>query len=423
MACDEKAGKSDNSERTQHSKEPQNALQRRKGRITERVEGSLAMMLNLLILATLFYNALSSTTSSNSIIAQAIAGLRASQIKTILTTARIPTAGLYDKSELASLLLQTELQLAQQRAKLTKMSPLITIPLSSSNQEDVKSNQYVGVNLVIRDSLPLPFIVDTGASQNLLRASTAASLKLPTFSPQGGTSTIGLGGQGSLGKSTCILDNLKLNGHAIASSSYSQQQQQQQYLGALLVEDQRALPPLAQGLLGLTFLSALRGPMIEFDFSQKTLTWGPASCFLTPLQLHGLQKISIRKIAFDLIACDVYVNGKAAVAMIDLGSSFTIFNTLAIEKLFAPATLASLPNSPRFCAGFDGRPVAMKQLSTTSLDFAANMQQSRSFENFYASDWGKEVGLSSSPACILGLDVLGSKNKLLLDLEAQAMYI
>ena len=121
------------------------------------------------------------------------------------------------------------------------------------------------------------------------------------------------------------------------------------------------LPAEASGLLGLSFLSSIVNidEVTELDFKTNQLRVGPRSSILTPLSMSKLRCVRTFQLPNGLLVAKCDINDSEAVAMIDLGSSYTIANTIAIEKVFNQK-YTELPLSSRLLAGIDGRPIQMR---------------------------------------------------------------
>ena len=161
---------------------------------------------------------------------------------------------------------------------------------------------------------------------------------------------------------------------------------------------------------------------LGFDFKTNQLRVGPRSSILTPLSMSKLRCVRTFQLPNGLLVAKCDINDSEAVAMIDLGSSYTIANTIAIEKVFNQK-YTELPLSSRLLAGIDGRPIQMR--CTEMNNFRIGDYQIDSSVDIVAGDIPglASVGLGTQPALILGMDVLAKGGKMVLDLRKQEIFL
>ena len=83
----------------------------------------------------------------------------------------------------------------------------------------------------------------------------------------------------------------------------------------------------------------------------------------------------------------------------------------------------ALPESKNFCAGIDGRPVAMRNFAINHLRIGSEVSNKGQLSIYAADIPGMNgVGLGTIPALILGMDMLGRK-RLLLDINANKIFV
>ena len=331
--------------------------------------------------------------------------MRAGEIKAVLAQRGADTRGLFDKAELSQLLVRLELEsLAATSSALDKVTtlPIIEVPVGDSSQT------YVGIDLIIKNE-KLRFMIDTGATMNLIRQETVSRLGL--VSQQQVAYTVGLGGGGTVAAKKAIIPDVQVGRVSVT-------------VDVAILDNAQALPNTAQGLLGLSFLQSL-GEVVEFDFTNKQFRFGPREAFLSAQQKQSLHEVSTRRIYTGLIASDIYVNDSPFpfTAMIDMGSAHTIANPLAVEAITSDR-LERLPDSKNMCAGIDGRPVTMKTLSVNKIQIGGSSAASRGPMGIYAANIPgmSDVGLGNIPAFILGMDVLG-RRRLLIDITGNKIYV
>lgn len=330
-----------------------------------------------------------------------VMGLRASEIKRILTSISADTRALYDKEELGALLIKLEIESRGNGQKITSI-PMPEVPLGNTPQT------YVGIDIEINNN-KIRFMVDTGATMNLIRPDVIKQLGLS--SEQQTAYTVGLGGGGTVAARKCNIDNIRVGSKVIS-------------MEAAILDNPQSLPFTASGILGLSFLSSL-GETVEFDFDNKVFKFGSRKAVLSPLEKSKFYEIKTRRIFSGLIATDIYINGQGTpyTAMVDMGSAHTIANSLAV-KAVTGQELNDLPNSQNMCAGIDGKPVAMRNFNVNSVRVGDEFLAQSPMPPIYAADIPgmMQIGLGNSPSFILGIDVIG-KNRLIFDIDSNRMYM
>ena len=338
-----------------------------------------------------------------------INALRASKIKSILKQNNINTMGEFEKQGLADILIAHEKKHLND-AQITSV-PLINITSFTSTDKS-----YIGVELrkaEQSDNDPMFFVVDTGATINLIRPEVAAKLNAKTRALPGLTSA--LGGQGSIATSIASIDDICLGNRRFSTSSPCE---------FSVLSNSNMLPMEASGLLGLSFLNSIVNidEVTELDFKTYNLRVGPRASILTPFSLSKLRGVTTYQLPNGLLVAKCEVDEGGAVAMIDLGSSYTIANTLAVEQVFKQK-YNELPLSSQLLAGIDGRPIQMRCI--TMNNFRLGDYRLDAPLNIVAGDIPglATVGLGTQPALILGMDVLAKGGKMVLDLRKQEMFL
>jgi len=294
---------------------------------------------------------------------------RASEIKSILKTVCTDNElkGLFDKDELSSLLLSKEIKYLSNSQEIIEV-PLMDIELGVKNTFGIK--KYIGIDIIINDGHQGRFLIDTGATMNLIKADfcTKNGLQLQ----QNTAFTYGLGGSGSIGsyKTTISKFNIKDSRYCISN------------IDLAVVDKSIILPDGVDGLLGLSFLEQLN--LVEFDFQNKALRFDPyfltssssssstttsssSSSLLSPLEKSVYDEIVTRRIYTGLVVADCYINNNLDVCsgMIDLGSTYTIANGRTVQ--LTQKTIDELPSSSVTVAGIDNRPINMKKFDIDSI--------------------------------------------------------
>lgn len=345
-----------------------------------------------------------------------INSLRAGEIKALLQAKGLSTRGLFEKSELAAKLFEVE------AASSVVEIPLLDIPLGKGGMND---KFYCGVEVRISGKT-FRMIVDTAASMNLIKENVVAEAGLATQVAGDAQTTIGMGGTGSIAAKVCRVPECFL---APGLSPPS--------LDFAVLDSAASLPSECDGLVGLSFLAALPGSLCELDFDRRVLRAGmdklpPAGGAYAPILL--------RRLFTGLRACDALLTSAkgdtaAIAALVDLGSSYTILNSKAVELLCPGQSMDKLAPSGMRVAGIDGRPVDLKRitLQSISLGGGGRFKLAGPLDVFAGDIAGfSAIGLGPTvPAALLGMDVLAAsenggrarKGAMGLDLKGDFLYL
>ena len=340
--------------------------------------------------------------------------LRNSVLKKKLNQASINTRGVFEKEELALLLAEYQINnpasaSTSSASVSTASGGIVVAPLVNIYLDPQLQKNYLGVDLSNDRGDTARFIIDTGASMNLIQSSIVGKFGLQ--SQTSNAYSTGLGGGGTIASQMTHMSNMNLKTTSGSTCKV------QNNIPLAILSNPRALPPGSDGLLGLQFLEALPG-LVSFDLQSNTMTYGD---FAPPSGL-SVQKVPFRKITTGLLVCDVYlqVNSQAPVcvtAMIDFGSTYSIANSLAVKALLGDGELNSLPDTNVKCMGIDGRPMTLKSIPVDIVRIgSSDPKNTRAIKPaagnmpgtlFGASIPGlQQIGLNDMPAMIIGMDVL-----------------
>lgn len=340
--------------------------------------------------------------------------LRNSVLKKKLNQASINTRGVFEKEELALLLAEYQINnpasaSTPSASVSTASGGIVVAPLVNIYLDPQLQKNYLGVDLLNDRGDTARFIIDTGASMNLIQSSIVSKFGLQ--SQTSNAYSTGLGGGGTIASQMTHMSNMNLKTTSGSTCKV------QNNIPLAILSNPRALPPGSDGLLGLQFLEALPG-LVSFNLQSNTMTYGD---FAPPSGL-SVQKVPFRKITTGLLVCDVYlqVNSQAPVcvtAMIDFGSTYSIANSLAVKALLGDGELDSLPDTNVKCMGIDGRPMTLKSIPVDIVRIgSSDPKNTRAIKPaagntpgtlFGASITGlQQIGLNDMPAMILGMDVL-----------------
>jgi len=193
--------------------------------------------------------------------------------------------GIFDRNDLLDLLID-------RKAKIADVTSYISLEQLSFGDK----NSYIGLTIQISKE-KLLFMVDTGATMNLIKREVSSRLGLAASAQQ--TYTVGSGGLGPIGSSTVAVEN-----GIIGSIQLS--------FTAAVLENSNMIPSTASGLLGLGFLQSLAtrfGPktLLKFDFNSMRLQLGSRESLLTPLIQLNSFCVKSRRIYAGLLVVDVYI--------------------------------------------------------------------------------------------------------------------
>lgn len=345
-------------------------------------------------------------------IAERLQGMSASELKKLLSENGYASAtvGMFEKRELVDALLRLEKDalldpkvdtIALNRVEIAPTKDMLGLCLS----KDGANGSYT-------------FVIDTGATINLLRKEVSEKMRgASALQPQYISS---FGSVGQIAYTTtrisdCCISNTGMN------------------LGLLdfsVLSHSAALPQKSDGLLGLQFLRSLildSDYVIEIDFARQVLRRGPRRSILSPLQRARMKEVKSYYLSNGLLAADICVSSSGRESsipcLVDIGSSYTILNTVAAEKLLGIRT-SNMIVSNKILAGIDGKPIATRivpidKISSGELDI--NMKG----RTVYATDIPGLVGAFGNDgvcAGILGNDILGH-GRLVFDLNRNYLFI
>ena len=184
------------------------------------------------------------------------------------------------------------------------------------------------------------------------------------------------------------------------------------------------------------------GSSILFDFPRRQISCGRTEDIIPSTLRSSFEIAPLRRLITDTALVDViveYHDGSpapsksiqcTASALIDTGSLYTIANSALIAQL--GLKLESLQPSPILCAGIDGRPMALKNISIRGLRLS---QAANPFAPSESDDSGSSgspifaadipglssLGLSNVPMVIIGMDLL-CDTQLAYDFKSQRLY-
>jgi predicted aspartyl protease len=279
------------------------------------------------------------------------------------------------------------------------------IPVADSGIGAVKT--YGGVSITIRGE-QYKFIVDTGATINLVKSSVATKLNLYTQTQV--VNSVGLGGGGAVAGKSCIIQDCQLGAISMG-------------IQCAILDNERAIPSSAAGLLGISFLQALG--ITQFDYEQNQFRFSPDESYFKPLDQYV--EVPIRRLPIGLAVCDVLINGQSVTAMIDLGSTYSILNSKGVQAASQSRqlSLGDLKQSNVICAGIDGNPLPLRIFPTSTVSISGrNGPIDCPVESVFAADIPgfAGIGLDSIPAMILGVEMLATKS-LIFNINGSKMYI
>lgn len=350
-----------------------------------------------------------------------IEGMRAGEIKAILTGKGVSTRGLLDKSDLAAKLLEVSraeaapsLKKGQGDEGMTEI-PMFDVsffaPGSQNSISPGASKSYLAVDLDIKGRT-YRMILDSAASMNIITNRVVAEAGL--FGTAVDSTTIGMGGSGSLFSKMCRLEE----GAALKSAA-GQGTVRTRELQFAILDNPAAIPPTADGLLGLPFFAALPKSLVEIDFSRGVLRCGMDSLpRKTDPNASRLSATPLQRIFTGLRICTALCDNRVPVAaLLDLGSAYTILNPAAAMAITGLTSLDQLPLSGLRVAGIDGRPVELRlvNLGDGGVSLGGQGTSRSGFRvpgplSVYAGDipgFGS-IGLGPAvPAALVGMDVLG----------------
>lgn len=240
---------------------------------------------------------------------------------------------------------------------------------------------------------PFAFIVDTGAQRSVITSGLAAKLKLMQIPGARVKATSGVGAGG--------ISILKSYSSALFSR-----------FGELMV----VLPEggvVKEGVLGMDLFSSRR---LELNFAAKMLS--SANSGPTPSSFIAIPATVVQG---SFIVTDVTVDGVPAKAMIDTGARRTLANSLL------RTALGLRDGDPRLSAA---EPVGGATADTTKAVMArlgalhlGKQRFDRPVLTFSDIPQLQSLGLSDTPAMVIGLDILGNLRAVAIDYPRQELQL
>lgn len=291
---------------------------------------------------------------------ESIQQMRVKEIKKELDDAGISSSDCFEKSELVQRLYDYKVQQPtsekqsnnvtqkkDQNANRSKSSKgVIRVPMEfhslTTNSVPSKNNVYlrpspgkfpaISVTLPSKNNKKLTLLVDTACSGLILRPNVASSLQLPKINA-GVTLTAAGGSMNGSNNSVCSLDTMKL------------MDEDQTILKDFIVlaQDVGALPPVLDGIIGLSFLERFHS--ISFDFEKGELVLlnsgnknkGTASIILeyeNPMMYETLAETNLQRSRLGIYIAQTTLDGRGPVKMIvDSGAAATFLNWKGVGDL------------------------------------------------------------------------------------------
>ena len=337
--------------------------------------------------------------------------MRNSALKKELNELCVNSRGVFDKHELAELLVNKKIELGGSPSTSTASSAAaIVVPmldLVSSNVPGAKN--YVGLELSSGGGQTIRCMLDTAASTNLVKPEVPSRLGLQSRDFQQYSS--GLGGQGQIANQRTSLHNMKFSsgGQAVPP------------IEASVLTNGAAIPPAVDALLGLPFLESL-ACLVTLDFRKKEFRFRPG--VMPPDEQARYDKVAMRRVyPTGLVVCNAVINanaGKPVQALIDLGATYSILSQASVQSVLG-RSMESLQTSKAVSAGIDGRPMYMKEVDLQSLKLGDVPVPGL---RVYAADIPQleAIGLGQG-MLLLGLDVLGQFGSISFCFKEMAMYL
>lgn len=248
--------------------------------------------------------------------------------------------------------------------------------------------QRMTVNVEVNGVGPYPFVVDTGADRSVVSGTLADELRLE---PSGSVVMHGIAGVETV--NTVRVDRLRVGGKDKA--------------------DIRA-PVLSRANLGATGLlgvDALANRRVVLDFKAQRMTIG-ASAAREPRRDGNTIIVTARRRFGQLILTDASIDGRKVYAVIDTGAENTIGNSAFRKLLFRRRS--ALPSQPTTLISVTGRTVAAEAtivplIRIGGMDVRTMPIAIADLHTF------KKFGLETSPAILLGMDVLRTFERVAID--------
>ncbi len=352
--------------------------------------------------------------------------MRNSALKKELNELCVNSKGVFDKHELAELLVNKRIALggsdstnsvssytssSQQQSAKTSTGAIVVpmLDLVSSNVPGAKN--YVGLELS-SGGYTIRCMLDTAASTNLVKPEVPAKLGLQTRDFQQFSS--GLGGQGQIASQRTSLTDM----------AFTSGGQTVPPIEASVLNNGAAIPPAVDALLGLPFLESL-ACLVILDFRTKQLRFRQG--VMPANEQNRYHKVAMKRVyPTGLVVCDAVINGNSdrpVQALIDLGATYSILSRASVQSVLGKS-MENLETSKAVSAGIDGQPMYMKETDLQSLALGGYQGVAVPGLKVYAADIPQleAIGLGQG-MLLLGLDVLGQFGSIGFCFKEMALYL
>ena len=288
---------------------------------------------------------------------ESIQQMRVKEIKMELDDAGISTSDCFEKSELVQRLFDYKVldpTNEKQRNKTSKMEDhdanrsnssegVLHVPMEfhslTTNSVPSKNDVYlrpspgkfpaITVILPSKNNKKLTLLVDTACSGLILRPNVAKSLQLPKINA-GVTLTAAGGSMNGSDNSVCSLDTLQL------------MDENQTVLKDFIVlaQDVGALPPVLDGIIGLSFLERFHSVLFDFEKGELVLlnsgnrNKGTMLEYGNPMMYETLAETNLQRSRLGIYIAPTTLDGRGPVKMIvDSGAAATFLNWKGVGDL------------------------------------------------------------------------------------------
>lgn len=340
-----------------------------------------------------------------------VSALRASEIKRRLQDLGISTANVFEKDELVRLLVAAE---AESPASSNRL------PISAHGTKQgyggvmtaADEKLYRGFDVQLPDlGMQIPFVVDTASSSSLISPALASRLNRDST---GATVTASTATGGLAGLTQVSLGRAGIGGVPCGPL-------QPVVMELPLADDERV------GLLGLDVLSRLDVDLRFADGVAFAYPLGGFAASAAAGQGSRLRAVRCRQGAAGLLACEVRLStpsceGVVITAIVDSGSPTTLANWAAAEAAGISRASARLSDTAAV-VGVSGEPIRIAEAGATvrlgddGSGAARSVVLSIGDLPIFAA-----LGKGTSPAIIVGLDVIGN-DRLALSVGTGTMWV
>lgn len=347
---------------------------------------------------------------------QPLSALRARELRQLLLDSGASVDGLFDKEALLSAALLLQANMRTPAASRGVETPLVFMD-AASLVAGVRTSQapHAALRVTTAGGATLCFVLDTAASTSIVLPAVAARLRLPRT---GVTAGSGVSGTGRTAETYQVaLGELR----SVPG-------------GELLVPNQLAvvldLPTGdgTDGLLGLDFCSAFDA--LELVWSPPAVTLHARGSFTAAswaATAKGLSECLLSPVSGGLLALRVIPAGSRVelLAIVDTGAAFTTINCAAAAALGLRGEDTA---QTTWVTGLGGRPLAVR---TAERDL--QLEGVVSTAGAAAAPIGSvrpligdlpafaQFGLGASPACILGLDAIMQRPRVVMSTSTRRM--